>query len=54
KELLAFLAELDLAKDFDAVFLVSALKGDGVEDVELRVLDELPFSRPFYDEQQIT
>ncbi len=54
KELLAFLAELDLAKDFDAVFLVSALKGDGVEDVEQRVLDELPFSRPFYDEQQIT
>ena len=28
--------------------------GDGVEDLENRVLEALPFSRPFYDEDQFT
>jgi len=36
------------------VFLLSALKGDGVEDLEQKVLKSLPFSRPFYDEDMFT
>jgi len=54
EDLLAYLAEVGEAGDFDEVFLVSALKGDGVEDVEARLLETLPFSMPFYDEDQIT
>ncbi|MEM9305093.1 MAG: GTPase Era [Pseudomonadota bacterium] len=38
----------------DAVLMVSALKGDGVEDVEREVMRRLPFSRPFFDEDEIT
>ena len=33
---------------------VSATRGDGVDDLEARVMEKLPFSRPFYDEDQIT
>lgn len=39
---------------FEEVFLISARSGDGVDDLERRVLDRLPFSRPFYDEDEIT
>lgn len=52
--LLAWLAEVTAGRDFQRVFLVSALGGDGVEDVERHVLATLPFSMPFYDEDQIT
>jgi len=53
-ELLAFLADNGLTDQFDEVFLVSALKGDGVDAIEERVLGALPFSMPYYDEEQIT
>lgn len=54
KELLAFLADTAMQRDYGEVFLVSALNGDGVADLERRVMEVLPFSRPFYDEDQIT
>lgn len=54
KQLLAYLAEHTKPGTFVDVFLVSALRGDGVEAIEQRVLGELPFSMPFYDEDQIT
>jgi len=34
--------------------LVSARNGDGVDDLEALLMGLLPFSRPFYDEDQIT
>jgi len=39
---------------FEEAFLISARSGDGVDDLERRVLDRLPFSRPFYDEDEFT
>ncbi len=36
------------------VLLISARKGSGVDELERRVLELLPFSRPFYDEDQFT
>jgi len=53
-ELLAWLSGVTEGRDFQRVFLVSALAGDGVADVERHVLATLPFSMPFYDEDQIT
>lgn len=52
--LLRFLSREVGADRFDEVLLVSARSGDGVEDLESRVLERLPFSRPFYDEDQFT
>lgn len=54
RELLTFMAEVTNQRDYADVFLVSALKGDGVADIETRLLDVLPFSMPYYDEDQIT
>ncbi|KAA9133272.1 GTPase Era [Marinihelvus fidelis] len=54
QELLAYVTEASAEGDWDEVFLISALKGDGVADVEKRLMDLLPFSMPFYDEDQIT
>ncbi len=52
--LLTYLSEVTDGRDYDEVLLVSALKGDGVDELEQRILDRLPFSMPFYDEDQIT
>ena len=52
--LLAYLEQVTAERDFEEVFLVSALKGDGVDDLEQAILERLPFSMPFYDEDQIT
>ena len=54
ESLLSYLAEVTEGRGYDDVLLVSALKGDGVDDLEQRILDRLPFSMPFYDEDQIT
>jgi GTP-binding protein Era len=52
--LLSFLKdEVDTAR-FEHVLLISAKTGDGVEDLEALILRHLPFSRPFYDEDQFT
>jgi GTP-binding protein Era len=53
-ELLAFIAETVDSDAFEQVLLISAKQGDGVADLESRVTNMLPFSRPFYDEDQIT
>ena len=53
-QLLEFLQKEVKTDRFDRVFLLSALKGDGVEDLEGKVLNSLPFSRPFYDEETFT
>lgn len=52
--LLQFLQKEVRTERFSEVFLVAAKSGDGVEDLESRVLRLLPFSRPFYDEDQFT
>ena len=52
--LLRFLSEEVDATRFEQVLMVSARNGDGVDDLERSVLARLPFSRPFYDEDQFT
>jgi GTP-binding protein Era len=54
QELLAFITSVAEAFSADEVFLVSALQGDGVAELERRLLELLPFSRPYFDEDQIT
>jgi GTP-binding protein Era len=53
-ELLEFIAETVDPEAFEQVLLISAKQGDGVSDLVSRVTAMLPFSRPFYDEDQIT
>jgi GTP-binding protein Era len=52
--LLTFLSDTVQPDQFDQVLMISATRGDGVEDLENLVTKQLPFSRPFYDEDQIT
>ena len=54
ESLLAFVDEHFQDDDYDSVMMVSAKKGSGVEELEKQVLAKLPFSRPFYDEDQFT
>jgi GTP-binding protein Era len=52
--LLQFL-EKEVRKDrFREVFLIGARSGSGVADMERRIMQWLPFSRPYYDESQFT
>ncbi len=53
-QLLKFLHKEVKTDRFNRVFLLSALRGDGVGDLECKVLESLPFSRPFYDEDMFT
>ncbi len=53
-ELLKFLDQHASGGRFERVLLVSALKGEGVEDLDAAVTEALPFSRPFFDEDQLT
>jgi len=52
--LLGFLEKEAQSDRFSQVFLIAAKSGDGVDDLENRVLEALPFSRPFFDEDQFT
>jgi len=52
--LLLFLRDEVKTGRFSEVFLISAKSGDGVDDLEQKVLQSLPFSRPFYDEAMFT
>ena len=53
-KLLRFVGEEVGADRFRDVLMVAARNGDGVADLERTVLQSLPFSRPFYDEDQFT
>lgn len=53
-KLLGFLNEEAKSGRFSEVLLIAAKSGDGVEVLEQRVHEALPFSRPFYDEDQFT
>ena len=52
--LLRFLGEKVRPERFQQVLMIAARTGDGVADLESRVFDALPFSRPLYDEEQFT
>lgn len=52
--LLAFVAQHCNADDYDTILMISAKTGSGVDELEQRVLQKLPFSRPYYDEDQFT
>lgn len=52
--LLQWLDEHARSDRFHQVLLISARRGDGVDDLEQTVLGLLPFSRPLYDEDQFT
>jgi GTP-binding protein Era len=52
--LLTFIDENFRDGDYDSIMMISAKKGKGVEELEKQVLAKLPFSRPFYDEDQFT
>lgn len=53
-QLLQFLEKEVKTGRFEEVFLIAARSGDGVDRLEARVLKSLPFSRPYYDEDQWT
>jgi len=54
ESLLAFIDKNFRDEDYDSIMMISAKKGNGVEELEKQVLTRLPFSRPFYDEDQFT
>lgn len=53
-KLLGFLEQEAKSGRFNEVLLIAAKSGDGVDDLEGLVMKSLPFSRPFFDEDQIT
>jgi GTP-binding protein Era len=54
QKLLTFIDEHLRDSVYESVMMVSAKNGDGVDELEKHVLQMLPFSRPFYDEDQFT
>jgi GTP-binding protein Era len=52
--LLQFLEKEVKTDRFSEVFLIAAKSGSGVDLLEEKVMQALPFSRPFYDEDQFT
>ena len=54
ENLLQFVDQHFQNKDYDGILMVSAKTGSGVAEMEKQVLERLPFSRPFYDEDQLT
>jgi GTP-binding protein Era len=52
--LLQFLEKEVKTNRFSEVFLIAAKSGNGVDVLEDKVMQGLPFSRPFYDEDQFT
>lgn len=54
QELLTYVEQITGDQSFEKVFLVSALRNQGVADIETHLMSLLPFSMPFYDEDQIT
>ena len=54
ESLLTFVDENFRDNNYDSIMMVSAKTGNGVAALEKQVMGKLPFSRPFYDEDQFT
>lgn len=54
ESLLRFVDEHFDEGTYDSAMMISAKNGSGVNELEKQVLKKLPFSRPFYDEDQFT
>jgi GTP-binding protein Era len=54
ESLLGFVENQIDVESYDSLMMISAKKGSGVAELEKRVMQKLPFSRPFYDEDQFT
>jgi len=54
QQLLPFAADLTKRFNLAQVLMVCARNGRGVDELEHGLLDRLPFSKPFYDADQIT
>jgi len=54
ESLLASIEQYSEDGDYDSILMISAKNGSGVDGLEKRVMEKLPFSRPFYDEDQFT
>lgn len=54
ESLLTSLEQYSEDEDYDSILMISAKNGSGVDELEKRVMEKLPFSRPFYDEDQFT
>ena len=54
ESLLGFVENEIKIDDYDSLMMISAKTGSGVDELENRVMEKLPFSRPFYDEDQFT
>lgn len=54
EDLLPFVEKVSKGYQFAGVYLVSALKNAGLQELETAILEGLPFSQPYYDEDQIT
>lgn len=52
--LLASVQQHSKGQDYDSILMISAKNGSGVDELERRAMQKLPFSRPFYDEDQFT
>jgi len=52
--LLEFIGKNFRDDSYAHIMMVSAKNGSGVEELETLLLSKLPFSRPFYDEDQFT
>ena len=53
-KLLPFVESITNSYQFDKVYMVSALRGNGIATFQQEMEARLPFSRPWYDADQIT
>lgn len=53
-QLLPFVEQCRQRLGVEDIFLISALTGEGVAELQQRVAEMLPFSQPLYDEDQLT
>ncbi len=54
RALLPYVAEVTERHPFDAVFYVSALRNEGLAELELAILERLPAREPLYAEDELT
>ena len=54
EDLLPFIEKIKDKYEFKDIIPVSAMKGDNIENFEKEIINYLPYSEAFYDEDQIT